>query len=154
MEGPGIRREILKNVQMRKTHCRTYIMARNLKNVENETQTLYDLEYDKQHSKTWILRNAHCRNWNMVTLLKIMEKRENHTWNIVTKTEKRGKREILPLVPGIWQENWQAWKMTNTHCGTGVRRENWKSWKMRKTHCMGWNMARNTENVKNEKYTL
>ena len=52
MEGPGIRKEMLKNVQMRKTHCRTWIMARKLKNVENETQTQYDLEYGEKYSKT------------------------------------------------------------------------------------------------------
>jgi len=28
-------------------------MKRKLKNVENETQTLYDLEYDKKHWKWW-----------------------------------------------------------------------------------------------------
>jgi hypothetical protein len=52
MEGPGIRKEMLKNVQMRKTNCRTWIMARKLKNVENETQTQYDLEYGEKHLKT------------------------------------------------------------------------------------------------------
>ena len=54
-------------------------MATKLTKEENEKVTWKDLEYDKQHSKTWKMRNAHCRNWNMVTLLKIMEKRENHT---------------------------------------------------------------------------
>ena len=32
-------------MQSEKTHCRTWNMARKLKNVENETQTLFDLEY-------------------------------------------------------------------------------------------------------------
>jgi hypothetical protein len=45
MEGPAIRRETLKNVQMRKTHCRTWTMAKKLKNVENETQNLQDVKY-------------------------------------------------------------------------------------------------------------
>jgi hypothetical protein len=35
--GPGIWREIVNNVK--NTHCRTWIMARNLKNVENENLT-------------------------------------------------------------------------------------------------------------------
>ena len=60
---PGIWRYTLKKLQneknmernsekhkkMRNTHCRTWIMVRKLKNVENETQTLYDLEYGKTH---------------------------------------------------------------------------------------------------------
>ena len=33
---------------MRNTHCRTWIMGRKLKKVENETQTLYDLEYGEK----------------------------------------------------------------------------------------------------------
>ena len=36
---------------MKKTHCRTWILARNLKNIENETQTLYDLEYGEKTEK-------------------------------------------------------------------------------------------------------
>jgi hypothetical protein len=28
-------------------------MTRKLKNMENETQTLFDLEYGGKHSKTW-----------------------------------------------------------------------------------------------------
>ena len=51
MEGPGIRREILKNVQMRKTHCRTRIMARKLKNVENEKYSLKYLDYGEKTDK-------------------------------------------------------------------------------------------------------
>jgi hypothetical protein len=38
-----------KKLKMRNTHCRTWIMARILKNVENVTQTLYDLEYGEEH---------------------------------------------------------------------------------------------------------
>jgi hypothetical protein len=48
-------------------------MARKLKNVENETQNLFDLEYVEKHSKTWKMRNAHCRNWSIVRKMKIME---------------------------------------------------------------------------------
>ena len=40
-------------------------MLETLKNVENETQTLFDLEYREKHSKTWKMRNAHSRTWNM-----------------------------------------------------------------------------------------
>ena len=34
---------------MRTAHFRNWNMARKLKNVENETQTLYDLEYGEEH---------------------------------------------------------------------------------------------------------
>ena len=37
---------------MRNTYCRTGIVARKLKNVENDTQTLYDLEYGEKKRKT------------------------------------------------------------------------------------------------------
>ena len=57
-------------------------MARKLKNVENEKQTLFDLEYRKKHSKTWKIKNEHCRTWSMVLhtpeKLKIMQN-EKHT---------------------------------------------------------------------------
>ena len=34
---------------MRNAHCRTWNMARKLKNVEYRKQTLYDLEYGEKH---------------------------------------------------------------------------------------------------------
>ena len=36
---------------MRNTHCRTWIMARKMKKVENEKQTLFDLEYVEKIQK-------------------------------------------------------------------------------------------------------
>jgi hypothetical protein len=36
---------------MRNTHCRTWNIARKLKNVENVTQTQFDLEYGKKKKK-------------------------------------------------------------------------------------------------------
>ena len=66
---------------MRIAHSETWIMGRNLKNMQNETQTLYDLEYSRN-------------------------------------TEKRGKGEMLALVPGIWQETLKTSKMGNTQCRT------------------------------------
>ena len=62
---------------MRNEHCRTWKMARKLKNVGNETQILYDLAYGKKHSKTWKMRNAHCRTWSMAGKMKIMENEKN-----------------------------------------------------------------------------
>jgi hypothetical protein len=47
-------------------------MARKLKNVKNETQTLFDLEYGEKHSKTLKMRNAHNRTYSMG------RKTENH----------------------------------------------------------------------------
>ena len=38
-----------KNWKIRNAQCRTWNMARKQKNVENETQTLYDLECGKKH---------------------------------------------------------------------------------------------------------
>ena len=37
--------------------------------------------------------------------------------------------------PGVWQEKRKLWKMRNTHCRT-------------------WNVARNSEKRRNEKYTV
>ena len=76
--GPGIWPETLKNEKMKNAHCRILIVARKLKNVENETQTLYDLEYCKKHLKTWKMRNAHCGTWITARNLKNVEK-ENWT---------------------------------------------------------------------------
>jgi hypothetical protein len=53
-------------------------MVRKLKKLENETQTIFDLEYGDKHSKTWKMRNAHCMSWSMARKLKIMEN-DKHT---------------------------------------------------------------------------
>ena len=52
-------------------------MARNLKKMENGTQTLFDLEYGENHSLMWKMRNAQCRTWSMVK--KKMKNVENET---------------------------------------------------------------------------
>ena len=62
---------------MRHKHCSNWNMVRNINKVENETQTLFDLEYGKEHSKTWKMRNAHCRTKSMSRKLKIMENGKN-----------------------------------------------------------------------------
>ena len=86
--------------------------------MENEKCPLFDLEYGDT-----------TKNYG---------KWENHTWNIARKTEKRGKGEMLALVPGIWQENWKAWKMRKTHCMRwNIGKNHWKMWKMRNTHSVG-----------------
>ena len=44
-------------------------MARKPKKVENETQTLFDLEYGMKHSKMWKMRSTQCRTWIMARKL-------------------------------------------------------------------------------------
>ena len=58
---------------MRNSHGSAWNMARKLKNVKNETQTLFDLEYGEKHSKTWIKGKAHFRTLSMARKLKIIE---------------------------------------------------------------------------------
>ena len=64
---------------------------------------------------------------------------ENHgrTWNMERKLKKKTckNRYTNTVGPGIWRENWQTRKMRNSHVRT-------------------WNMARNTDNMKNEKRIL
>ena len=51
--------------------------------------------------------DVHCRTWNMSGKLKIMEN-ENHTLEDLKNdeiTEKREKREMHTVGPGIWREN-------------------------------------------------
>ena len=54
-------------------------MARKLKIFENETHTLFHLEYGLKHSKTWKMRNSHSRTWNMA---KSSEKREKWKYTL------------------------------------------------------------------------
>ena len=44
---------------MRNAHCSTCNMVIKLKNMEKETQSLFDLENGETHSKKWKMRNAH-----------------------------------------------------------------------------------------------
>jgi len=83
-------------------------MARNLKNLENETQTLYDLEYGEKHRKTWKMKKKH------TVALGISRKQKNlenekwtvETWYMARIAEKRGKWEMHTVGPGI------LWKYT------------------------------------------
>ena len=49
--GPGVWLEKCKMWKMCQTHCRTWNMARKMKNVENETKTLFHLECGKKTEK-------------------------------------------------------------------------------------------------------
>jgi hypothetical protein len=45
-------RKTEKTCKMRNKHCRIWIIARKVKNLENETKTLYNMEYVKKQRKT------------------------------------------------------------------------------------------------------
>ena len=65
-------------------------------------------------------RNVHCRTWNMARKLKIMENEKLPLDNLKNDeiTEKREKREIHTIGPGIWRENLKSRKMRHTHFRT------------------------------------
>ena len=73
-----------KHEKIRNAHCN---IVKKIENAENETQTLFDLEYSEKQWKMWKMRNAHCRTWSMVRKLKIMEN-EKHTLQNVKYGEK------------------------------------------------------------------
>ena len=54
-------------------------MAKNLKNVENETQNCMTWNTTKNNEKTQKKRNAHYRNWNIARKLK-KKKNAKNTW--------------------------------------------------------------------------
>ena len=61
--------EKLKNVKIRNTHSRTWKMARNLKNVENQTRTLYicfiqcDMPGNTEKRKKLVMHTAGLGIW-------------------------------------------------------------------------------------------
>ena len=85
--------ETVRNVETRNTQCRTCIIARKRKKLQNETQTLCDLEYGQKQSKTWKMRNTHSRTWIMARKVKNVENETQILFDLecVTKKEKRGK---------------------------------------------------------------
>ena len=82
-------------------------MEKKKKNMENETQRLYDLEYGEKHSKTWKMRNAHCRNQNMEGKLKNLENETQTLFDLEygEKQYKCGKLEMHTVGTGVWLEN-------------------------------------------------
>ena len=50
---------------MRNAHCRTWNMARKLKNIEIEKYTFLDVKYGKENEEGGKFRSVHCRIWNM-----------------------------------------------------------------------------------------
>ena len=65
-------------------------------------------------------RNVLCRTWNIARKLKIMENEKHPLHDLKNDeiTEKREKREIHTVGPGIWRENLKSRKMRNTHFRT------------------------------------
>ena len=123
-------------------------MARKLKNVENGTQTLFDLDMARN---TKNLENEKCP-------LQDLEYGE--------KTEKRGKLDTHTVGHGKWRETLKKVKMKNAHCRTwnmAIKLTNKKNDKLKQqdldygekneknvenetqTHGRTWKMARNSE---------
>ena len=72
---------------------------KKLKNVENETQTLFDLEYHEKHSQTWKMSRKlkYIENdFHKMQDLKYGEKTE--------KTRKMRNSKTHMVGPGTWQE--------------------------------------------------
>jgi hypothetical protein len=65
-------RKTEKGGKFRNVHCRTWNMARKLKNMENEKHPRDVLKNHKIPEKLE-MTNTHCRNWNMARKLKITE---------------------------------------------------------------------------------
>ena len=124
-------------------HSRTGFMAKKWKkrgkwekktlfrkenNEKNKIKTLFDMEYSKKHWKSWKMRNAHCRTWNMARKM---------------KNVKNEMQTLFDLEYG--EKHWKGWKMRNAHCmmwnmaSNTEKREKWEK------HSRTWIMARNTE---------
>ena len=139
-------------------------MVKKLKNAENETQILIDLEYGVKHWKNVKIEKS--------TLLVL---------NYGQKSDHKGKWETHIIGPGMCRETIKMWKMRNVQCSTWnmatnlkksgkldldygeikdnrgkwdthmLRPEIWqetlKRWKMRIVHCRTWNMAQKVTNM-------
>ena len=88
--GLGMWQETVRNIETRNTQCRTCIIVRKRKKLQNETQTLYDLEYGQKQSKTWKMRNTHSRTWIMARKLKNVENETQTLFDLVCD-KKQGK---------------------------------------------------------------
>ena len=141
---------------MRNAYCRTWNLERKQINVENETQTLHDLEYGEKTEKRG--------KWVMDTL--------NLDYGV--KTENRGKLDTKTVWPGIRQENWKTCKMSNGNfrisnmernteklrkwemytLGLGIVQEIGKNVKNETHKTRTWKMARKLKIMENETHTL
>ena len=96
--------------------------------------TLYDLENANKLDKRgkWESHMVRCEIWRE-TLKNMQNEKHCTIWNMARNSEKREIGKIHILGPGLWQENWQTWKM-------------------RHKHSMTWKMVRHTE--KREKWDM
>ena len=89
-------------------------MARKRKNVENETQILFDQVSEQKYSKTWKMRNAHWWTWIMARKLKNVEN-ETQTlfklnWQDTLKNGENEKYTLQNLDYGKNTENHVKWE--------------------------------------------
>ena len=111
-------------------------MARKLKNVENGTQTLFDLDMARN---TKNLENEKCPAQDL---------------QYGEKTEKHGKLDTHTVGPGKWQETLKKVKMKNAHCRTwnmAIKLTNKKNDKLKQQDL---DYGEKTLNVENETHTL
>ena len=99
--GPGIWRENWKSWKMKINTVGSEIWRETPKNVKNEKQNLFDLEYGEKQWKRCKMRNAHCRTWNMARKRNIVENEKHTLMKYVVKP-------------------WKTWKKINTHCRTWI----------------------------------
>ena len=131
-------------------------MTRKLKNVENETQTLFDMEYGGKHLKTWKIRNAHYRTQIMAKKKKIMEN-EKHTvghelWLGTLKQEK--KRNAHCRIWNMARNLKNVENETQTLYDMEYGAKHLKTWKFRNAHYRTQIMAKKVKIMENEKHTL
>jgi hypothetical protein len=132
-------------------------MAIKLKNVENETQTMYELEYGKKYWKTWKLWNDHYGTQDMARNLKKVKNEKQTLYNMeygkkYWKTWKLKKSTLYDL--DYCKKYWKTWKMINAQCRTCNMARKLKKKKMRNTHFRTWIRRVTVKNVKKEKYKL
>ena len=92
-----------KKFTMRKTHCRTWNLAKNSEEWEKWEIDTLGLEFGEKNWKTWKLRYTHFRTRNMEeNHWKTWKMRNTHcrTWNVLKKQRKK------------------PWKMSQNHCIT------------------------------------
>ena len=128
------------------------IWQENWKSCKWETST-WRIKKSQNHWKTWKMRNAQCRFWNLARKRKITEN-EKHPLEALKNdeiTEKREKWEMHTVEPRIWREKWKSQKMRNTHFRMwNTARKTEKGGKFRNVHCRTWNRARTQIHGKRE----
>ena len=137
--------------KMWNSHYTTWNMAWKLKNVKNETQTLFVRVYGEKHSKRekWKIHISGRVLWRENSKTTKMRCKHSMTWNMARDTQKRKKWDVHTAGPGLGQENWKTGKMRCKHCLTWNMARNTQKrgkWEM---HTLGtWNMALNSEKRK------